>query len=59
VYNVFVSVTISILTVTNMSGQNFKSNAACANARLKRKLMLKEKKMKCAKMSQSVQHDQE
>jgi len=35
------------------------SNASCANVRLKRKLMLKEKKMKCVEKSHRHLHDED
>jgi len=59
VYITFVSVTIFIVIVPNVSDFNMQSNLACANARLKRKLMLKEKKMKCAEKSQSLLLDKD
>jgi len=55
----FVSVPTFIAIVTNMSDPKVLSNLGCANARLKRMLVLKEKKMKCAQKTQSLLLDQE
>jgi len=55
----FVSVPTFIAIVTNMSDSKVLSNLGCANARLKRKLVLKQKKMKCAQKTQSLLLDEE
>jgi len=55
----FVSVPNFIVIVVSISDPKVLSNLGCANARLKRKLVLKEKKMKCAQRSQSLLLDDE
>jgi len=55
----FVSVPSFISIVANMCDSKVLSNLGCANARLKRKLVLKEKKMKCSQKSQSLLLDDE
>ena len=59
VYNAFVLVTIFFLIIGKTSNPITESNVACANARLKRKLMLKEKKIKCTEKSHKVLLDED